>query len=110
VNEKKAGNHQGGNFFDSLMFGSPRMPVTTKQTKTEDTTETEQAEDTTQKMEQTEQTEKVAPAENTQAPQLDLAQMMQQFDQLIDYANKLGPSLKKMGPLFDLFKGFNGKK
>ncbi|QOY34156.1 hypothetical protein AWH56_015615 [Anaerobacillus isosaccharinicus] len=109
--------YRGRSYFDSLMFGPPRRPVipTEDQKATnEPVVDTQQvAEDPieTQKKEQPKQpiqeNQNVNPKEQ---PQVDFVQMMQQFDTLMDYANKLGPSFKKMGPLFDLFKGFNNKK
>lgn len=107
--------YRGRSYFDSLMFGPPRRPVVPSEDQkaanetvdpqkvTEDPIETPKKE----QPEQPKENQKVSPNEQ---PQVDFVQMMQQFDTLMDYANKLGPSFKKMGPLFDLIKGFNNKK
>ncbi|MCT8140411.1 hypothetical protein H1D32_23565 [Anaerobacillus sp. CMMVII] len=102
---------QGRNFFDSLMFGPP--PQGSKTIEQQKSTSTDAPEEQTQIQQNQVQKNngQLSHTENSHdQPQLDLVQMMQQFDSLMDYANKLGPTLKKLSPLFDLFKGFNEKK
>lgn len=100
--KKQQEKNKGGDLFDNLMFGPPRRPIGSEQSQPSEDKELDN-----NKIESSITSE--SEAKNEQ-PQLDFAQMMQQFDSLMGYVNKLGPSLKKMGPLFDLFKGFNSKK
>ncbi len=115
---KQVGNPQGRSVFDSLMFGPPRRPEISQQEKpmepsAENEIETEVSRENadlnvsaTKVQDQTGDLNTQNPSEvDNQPPQLDFVQMMQQFDILMDYASKLGPSLKKLGPLFDLLKG-----
>ncbi|RXI98261.1 hypothetical protein DS745_18165 [Anaerobacillus alkaliphilus] len=111
---KQVGPSHGRSVFDNLMFGPTRRPTSLEVTKDDDpqnATKDFEANLETTKLEDKNlskpenMTEKNNNETNPQAPELDFVQMMQQFDMLMDYANKLGPSLKKMGPLFDLFKG-----
>lgn len=92
-------NVHGNNFFDSLMFGPPQQPKATN--SIEDKGESSNTEDQTSNQKQ---------GDDSGAPQVDMLQMMQSFDALMGYVNKLSPSLKKLGPLVELLKGINGPK
>lgn len=48
--------------------------------------------------------------EKSDNSEIDMAQMMQSIDTLMGYANKFGPTLKKLGPIFDLLNGSNSPK
>ncbi len=90
-------------FFDDLMFGS-HAPHTSSQNNEEVKQTTQQTETSNQEQDDSETTN------NNTPPEIDMAQMMQTIDTLMGYADKFGPTLKKMGPLFDLLKGFNSPK
>jgi hypothetical protein len=94
LSEKNQQN-QHRNFFDSLMFGPPRNPNSEQQQFTED------------KITSGLQTVGKENTNSHPGAEIDLVQMMQQFDMIMGYANKLGPTLKKIGPVFDLLKTFN---
>jgi hypothetical protein len=109
---KQQDSYRGRSYFDSLMFGpAPRQTPTMEQKQTTQVAPTApvQSDDPVKQTQQEQPIHSQAETSNDQ-PQVDLAQMMQQFDMFMEYANKLGPSFKKLGPLFDLIKGFNGKK
>ena len=94
------------NFFDQLMFGPPRQPVKEQQPLEEEKAKTKPS---TEKNNAT-NNNNVTNNETNPAPEVDIAQMMQQFDTMMNYANKIGPSLKKLTPLFDILKQFSGPK
>ncbi|MFN7251799.1 MAG: hypothetical protein ACK4M9_13510 [Anaerobacillus sp.] len=107
---KQQESYRGRNYFDSLMFGpAPRQMPTMEQKQTNQVAPPEPVQSDVKQTQQEQPIHSQDQQSNAQ-PQVDLAQMMQQFDMLMEYANKLGPSFKKLGPLFDLIKGFNGKK
>ncbi|MCD8500938.1 MAG: hypothetical protein LRY71_03730 [Bacillaceae bacterium] len=89
--------------FDSMMFGPP--PADTSGVTSEEVKKPEQQVEMT-----TEQPNDKESTNNNNPPEIDMAQMMQTIDTLMGYADKFGPTLKKMGPLLDILKGFSSPK
>ncbi|OIJ18482.1 hypothetical protein BKP45_13010 [Anaerobacillus alkalidiazotrophicus] len=99
---------QARNFFDELMFGPTAHPPIDEEANTQ-TTRTEASKESMPTQTEGNKSNKHN-SENSPTQEIDFVQMVEQFDQFMGLVNKLGPSLKKMGPLVDLFKSFGSPK
>ncbi|OIJ10453.1 hypothetical protein BKP37_18115 [Anaerobacillus alkalilacustris] len=90
---------QARNFFDELMFGPTVHPSIDEEASKESMPNQTEGNKSNKHN-----------SENSPTQEIDFVQMVEQFDQFMGLVNKLGPSLKKMGPLVDLFKSFGSPK
>ncbi|WP_096199009.1 hypothetical protein [Bacillus sp. FJAT-45350] len=98
---------QSHNFFNDLMFGPPRQQPTEQEIPKEPNNEQEIDEYKEEVNKEEVNTQSNVSTTNNSVPNVNLESIIPQIEQIMSFAQKVGPSINKLAPLLTMLQSFN---